>query len=28
VDELGPGHMWRTISQGVRAAKRAIESEA
>ena len=20
---LGPGHMWRTISQGVRAAKRA-----
>jgi SulP family sulfate permease len=28
LDELGPGHMWRTISQGVRAAKRAIETEA
>jgi MFS superfamily sulfate permease-like transporter len=27
LDELGPGHMWRTISQGVRAAKRAGGTE-
>jgi high affinity sulfate transporter 1 len=25
--ELGPDHMWRTISQGVRAAKRALAAE-
>jgi high affinity sulfate transporter 1 len=26
LQELGPDHMWRTISQGVRAAKRAREA--